>query len=244
MIRQLVYLTTLLTIGGWAQAVAGALLAVDMNDRTVVDTPNSVAGFDSFLLTGADPVTTPVTQTIGAYSVTLAAFDDHMDENTTTIGVQDTVGFIDDRDRAAPVDGGGLSNAQIYDDFIFAQTANGPTVGMDLTISGGSLTPNTPYLVALYVYDNGSNAAPQPRSAAWLDANNGNSLVVNTSFNGTPTVPVSKPTALRRSAFSSTDSKSMKSQSPRHFAWRGWLASSCFNLLAGGDKTRCAIGET
>jgi hypothetical protein len=123
--------------------------------------------------------------------VTLAAFDDHMDENTTTTGVQDTVGFIDDRDRAAPVDGGGLSNAQIYDDFIFAQTANGPTGGMDLTISGGSLMPNTPYLVALYAYDNGSNAAPQPRSATWLDANNGNALIVNTSFNGTPTVPMS-----------------------------------------------------
>ena len=183
--RQLVYLTACLTLGGFAQVVSAALLAVDVNDRTAADTPNSVAGFESFVLSGTTAtVSTPTTQTIGAYTVKIAPFDDMMDENTVTEGVQDTAGVLDDRDRTTPTDGGSFTFAQIYDDFVFAQTGNGPTGGMDLTISGGTLVPNTPYRVAIYAFDTGSTAAPQPRSATWLDGNNASALIVNTSFSG------------------------------------------------------------
>ena len=183
--RRLKYFAALLTFCSLPHAASAALIAVDVNDRTAVDTPNSVAGFESFVLSGTTAtVSTPTTQTIGAYTVTIAPFDDLMDENSVTEGVQDTVGVLDDRDRTTPTDGGSLSFAQIYDDFVFAQTGTGPTGGMDLTISGGSLLPNTPYRVSIYAFDSGSTPAPQPRSATWLDANNANALVVNTSFSG------------------------------------------------------------
>jgi hypothetical protein len=55
---------------------------------------------------------------------------------------------------------------------------------MDLTVSGGSLLPNTPYLISIYAFDTGSTAAPVPRTALWTDANNANVPVLTTSFNG------------------------------------------------------------
>src|SRR5690242_19012557 len=61
---------------------------------------------------------------------------------------------------------------------------------MDLKITGGQLQPNTQYLVSLYDFDSGSTAAPQPRTANWLDGNNADALVVATSFNG-GTLPTS-----------------------------------------------------
>jgi prepilin-type N-terminal cleavage/methylation domain-containing protein len=74
--------------------------------------------------------------------------------------------------------------ADVYDDIVFAQTTVGPTGGMDLAVSGGGLTPNTPYRIAIYAFDSGSTPAPQPRSANWLDGNNGDALVLATSFSG------------------------------------------------------------
>jgi hypothetical protein len=98
--------------------------------------------------------------------------------------VQDTLGAIDDRDRATPTNAGLLTYAQIYDDFVFAGASTGFTGGMDLTVSGGSLMPSTEYLVSIYAFDTGSTAAPVPRTARWTDANNANAPVVITSFDG------------------------------------------------------------
>jgi hypothetical protein len=187
MMRPLVILAALAPLALTGSARAVQLLAVDVNDRQSADAPDSVPGFGSFLggaAGGSASITAPVTQVINGYSVTLAPFDDAADENTSTAGVQDTAGAIDDRDRATPTDSGALSFAQIYDDFIFAGTSTGFTGGMDLTVSGGSLLPNTPYFVSIYAFDTGSTAAPVPRTAAWTDANNANALVLATSFDG------------------------------------------------------------
>ena len=164
-------------------ASAAPFLAVDVNDRTVVDTPNSVTGFSAYTLTGTTPLSTPSTQVINGYSVTMTAFDAGLDETQTTAGDQLGVGQIDDRDRATPTDGGSLSYAQIYDDFVFAGTTTGFTGGIDLAVSGGSLLPNTQYAVALYAFD--SSSTPAPRSANWLDGNNANALVLAAAFDGT-----------------------------------------------------------
>jgi hypothetical protein len=170
-------------------AVAAPLLAVDINDRTAADAPtNSVTGFSSFILadttTSTAAVSTPTSRTIGAYTVTLAPFDDNLDENSVTAGDQLNVGQLDDRDRTTPADAGAFTYAQIYDDLVFAGVTTGPTGGMNLTVAGGDLLPNTQYLVSLYTFDSGSTPEPQPRTANWLDGNNANALVTTTSFSG------------------------------------------------------------
>ncbi len=187
----LLLLTTTLAFVALGQSTpAQTLLSVDVNDRTVVDTPNTVTGFLSYTLNGTTAtVTAPSQQTVGSYSVTLAPFDDGLDENTVTNGLQNTTGAIDDRDRTTPTNGVSLTYAQIYDDFVFAGASTGPSGGMNLTISGGALLPNTQYLISIYSFDSGSTAAPQPRTANWLDGNNGDALVLTTSFSG-GTAPV------------------------------------------------------
>jgi hypothetical protein len=164
---------------------AATLLSVDVNDRQSTDPTDTAPGFSSYKMSGTSAASsTTESQAVGAYTVSLLAFDDHQDENTVTAGVQDTVGQIDDRDRAVPVDGGALTYGQLYDDVIFATPSVGPTGGMNLTISGGALLPNTQYSISIYAYDSGSTAAPQPRSANWLDGNNADALVTATTFNG------------------------------------------------------------
>jgi hypothetical protein len=114
--------------------------------------------------------------------VTLQAVDDHQDENSVTAGIQDTTGQIDDRLRTTPTNSGAFTFADLYDDIIFAGTTTGPTGGMNLTVSGGALLPNTQYVVSIYDFDSGSSPAPQPRTANWLDGNNGDALVVATAM--------------------------------------------------------------
>jgi hypothetical protein len=166
-------------------ASAAPLLSVDVNDREVADTPNTVNGFLSFTMAGTAAASSALeTQILGGYTVTIQAFDDGLDENTVTAGIQNAIGQIDDRDRATPLDAGALTYGQIYDDIIFAGTSTGPTGGLNLSISGGALLPNTPYSFSLYAFDSGSTAAPQPRTANWLDGNSGSSLIFSTSFSG------------------------------------------------------------
>jgi hypothetical protein len=187
MMRHLAIVTALLALSTVEKAGAVPLLAVDVNDRQTTDAPDSVPGFGSFLggaMGASAAITAPVTQMINGYSVTLAPFDDLLDENTSTAGLQDTLGAIDDRDRTTPTNAGALTFAQIYDDFIFAGASTGFTGGMDLAVSGGSLMPNTQYFVSIYSFDTGSTAAPVPRTAAWTDGNNANALVLTTSFDG------------------------------------------------------------
>jgi hypothetical protein len=159
-----------------------------MNDRTggAGSTPTATqSGFNGYLMSGTTSASSAAeTNTISGYTVTLQAFDDHLDENTTTTGIQDTTGQIDDRLRTTPTNGGSLTFSNLYTDVIFAGTSTGPTGGMNLTVSGGLLLPNTQYLVSIYAFDSGSTPAPQPRTANWLDGNNADALVLTTSFSG------------------------------------------------------------
>ena len=187
MFRHLGLIFTALTFAAGVQPAFGVILAVDVNDRSAPDAiGDTPPGFSSYVLTpaGTAVVSTASTQAVGAYSVTLTPFDDGLDENSVTDGIQNTVGAIDDRDRATPVNTGALTLADIYDDIVFAQTSVGPTGGMDLAVSGGALTPNTLYRIAVYAFDSGSTPEPQPRTANWLDGNNANALVLSTSFSG------------------------------------------------------------
>jgi hypothetical protein len=92
--------------------------------------------------------------------------------------------------RTTPTNGGSFTFADLYDDVIFAGTSTGPTGGMNLSVIGGALLPNTKYVVSIYDFDSGSTPVPQPRTANWLDGNNADALVVTTSFNGA-TLPTS-----------------------------------------------------
>ncbi len=192
--RQLVSLCLLLVATGVSSVASAALLSVDLNDRTggAGSTPtNTQSGFSAWKMSGTTTASSAAeTQTVGAYSVTLQAFDDHLDENNVTTGIQDTTGQIDDRLRTTPTNTGSFTFADLYDDVIFAGASTGPTGGMNLTVSGGALLPNTQYLISIYDFDSGSTPAPQPRTANWLDGNNADALVVATSFNGA-TLPTS-----------------------------------------------------
>jgi hypothetical protein len=175
-------------------AAAALLLAVDVNDRTggAGSTPTATqSGFNSFLMSGTTAASSAAeSQVIGGYTVTLQAFDDHLDENNVTTGTQDTTGQIDDRLRGTPTNSGSLTFANLYNDVIFAGASTGPTGGMNLTVSGGALLPNTQYLVSIYAFDSGSTPAPQPRTANWLDGNSADAIVLSTSFSGA-TLPTS-----------------------------------------------------
>jgi hypothetical protein len=192
--RQLVSLSVLLMAAGGGSVASAALLSVDFNDRTgnAGSTPtNTQSGFSAWKMSGTTAASSAAeTQAVGAYNVTVQAFDDHQDENNVTAGTQDTTGQIDDRLRTTPTNAGSLTFADLYADVIFGGTSTGPTGGMNLTVSGGALLPNTQYLVSIYGFDSGSTVAPQPRTANWLDGNNADALVLSTSFNG-GTLPTS-----------------------------------------------------
>jgi hypothetical protein len=149
--------------------VAAPLLAVDVDDRTEADAGNTAPGFQAFTLTGAGGVPSTV-RTIGGYTVSATAV------NSSHAGQ----GGLDDRDRTTPSGTAGLN--QLYDDFIFAPLDVGLGGGIDLRVSGGALAPNTQYEIAIYAFDSGSAPAPQPRTADWLDGNNGNAMFLQTAF--------------------------------------------------------------
>jgi len=153
---------------------AQRLLAIDVNDRTVVDTPNTPPGFSSFQLSGTTAAVNSTSAVVDGFTVSVTAVN--------ASGV--ATGGIDDRDRVGP--SGASSLNQIYDDFIFTAAGVGIGGGIDLTIGNNPtvLFPNTQYVVSIYSYDRDSTLAPQPRTASWLDGNNGDSVLFITSFSG------------------------------------------------------------
>jgi hypothetical protein len=172
--RKLVLGAAIAVMATWAECTSAALLAVDVNDRTVVSDPgNTVAGYEPFILGGTTAAVGSATSVTGSgYTITVTAVN----------AVGTAIGGIDDRDRANPTTAPSLN--QIYDDFIFTATGVGIGGGIDMTINGGTkLLPNTRYGVAIFTYDSDSTPAPQPRTADWFDGNNANALVLMTSFN-------------------------------------------------------------
>jgi hypothetical protein len=145
---------------------AADLLDVDINARS--NATNTAPGYSVFTLsgTGAQAGGTAV---VNGYTVTV-----------TAVNASGTpAGAVDDRVRTTPT--GTPSLYQLYQDFIFAGTSTGLGGGMNLQVSGGSLLPNSQYTVSIYSFDQGTTGG---RTASWLDGNNGNAVVVNTSFNG------------------------------------------------------------
>ncbi len=168
----------------WGSSLFAALLAVDINDRTVADSlVNTPAGFESWVInTGTTGSATTATQTLASgYTLSFDIFDDHDPNDGGAAG--DSPGAFDDRDRVVPTTSPTLD--QLYDDFIFAGGSAGPTGGLDMTIGGGALLPNTSYRVSIYSYDgidaNMASATPV-RTADWLDGNNSDALVLSTNF--------------------------------------------------------------
>jgi hypothetical protein len=161
-------------------AQAQALLSVDFDDRETVrdglDVDNTVTGFQQFILSGttasgASPaVATPTTQTLAGYEVTVTPVN--------AAGV--TTSGVDDRDRAAPTTAPTFN--QLYDDFIFTAAGVGVGGGLDVTVQGGTLQPNKPYVFSLYSFDSSSTGVT--RTADWLDGNRGDVRSFATSFAG------------------------------------------------------------
>jgi hypothetical protein len=177
-------LAALLFIGS-PQLTQAALLAVDINDRTEGEAGtagNTPAGFESWVINTASGGVTTAAQTLASgYTVRFDIFDDGDANDGGSAGNQ--AGAFDDRDRVSPT---GTPNAnEIYDDFIFAGASAGPTGGLDMSISGGSLQPNTQYLVSLYSFDGisatGSSNFPT-RTANWFDGNNADAPVLTATF--------------------------------------------------------------
>jgi hypothetical protein len=165
-------LATAIALGA-SQATA-ALLAVDVNDRTAVsDVGNTVAGYSAYTLSGTTAAVPTSSAVVDGYTIAVTAVN----------AAGSPLGGIDDRDRAAPTTAPTLN--QMYDDFIFTASGVGEGGGIDLAIdSAGALAANAQYLFSIYAYDNDSSLAPTPRTADWTDGNNGNALVVTTSFTG------------------------------------------------------------
>ena len=168
---------------GATAASAAPLLAVDVNDRTAgdptaTDPANTASGFEPWLMNTGTTTTRTLTS---GYTVQVDIFDDGDANDGGAAGNQP--GAYDDRDRVVPTTAGNLN--EVYDDFVFAGNSAGPTGGLDVKISGGSLLPSTQYLVSIYAYDgidaNMASAVPT-RTANWLDGNNADALVTAATF--------------------------------------------------------------
>ena len=174
-------------------ARATPILQLDFDDRTVQDAgppPNTVAGFNQFLLPGTTAsVTGSASNTYGSNVVTLAIFDSDAPPN-------DTNGAMDDRDRTVPSNSPPL--AQLYDDFVFVGGSAGTTGGLDVSITG--LTPSTQYTVSLYAYDDAAGTGT--RTATWTDGFS-NAFLFQTSF--TQLTPPTTDDQYKFSAVTSTD---------------------------------------
>jgi hypothetical protein len=171
--RQLLHLAAVAILATRTPTASAALLAVDVNDRTAVDAPNSVAGFGQFQLSGTTAAVGSSMAVVDGYTITVTAVN----------AAGAPLGGIDDRDRATPTTAPTLN--QIYDDFLFTAAGVGAGGGIDMAIaSGGLLAPNTQYRFSVYSFDSGSTTQTQPRTAAWLDGNNSDLLVLTTSYAG------------------------------------------------------------
>jgi len=180
--RQLMF-CVLTAAAVWAAPSAkAALLAVDINDRTVgdpgpADPANTAPGFLPYVISSG----TSSTGVVGGYTLNFDVFDDGDANDGGAAGNQP--GAFDDRDRVVPT--GAPTLNEIYDDFLFVGGSAGPVGGIDMRISGGALLPNTPYLVSVYAYDGidaNFGSATQTRTANWFDGNNGDAMVFTTQF--------------------------------------------------------------
>ena len=186
MSRKLQFVMATLLFIGSAQWSRAALLSVDINDRTEGEAgtaANTPPGFESWVIDTASGSVATATQTLASgYTLRFDVFDDGDANDGGAAGNQ--AGAFDDRDRPSPT--GTPSANEIYDDFIFAGASAGPTGGLDMSISGGALQPNTQYLVSIYAFDGinstGGGSAFPTRTANWFDGNNADAPVLTATF--------------------------------------------------------------
>jgi len=125
---------------------AGTLLNVDFGQT---QTPNNVqAGFSAFGVTNLS-VAGPITATFGQYTVRVTSgvtVDGSGNLNSTT--------KINARNRGIPsADTGTFTYSALYQDFVCVDgSSNSP-----LAVQVGGLSPNTPYNLTIYAYDNSSD---------------------------------------------------------------------------------------
>ena len=166
---------------------AATLLKVDVDARAGDSTAgppgvNTVDGFMPFTMnTGTTGPQPTVTGTVGGYNLMLTA--------VMADGTPVAAGGLDDRDRATP-DTAPMLN-QLYDDFIFANVGAAPAGtgeggGLDMTISGGTLAPNTQYGISIYSYDT-SSAGCVLRTGSMATASN--AVALTTTFDGSMNNP-------------------------------------------------------
>lgn len=140
---------------GYAPAGSGTVLALDFNDRTSTDgAADTQPGFLG------------MTQTQSGLTF-----------NGVTVSLSVAGGAtLDDRDRATPIDSGGLTMSQIYDDFIFA---NGTFDGAELQVRLQGLTPNTTYRVTLWSFDSTSLGT---RVSNWTEIASGVPVTIEDNY--------------------------------------------------------------
>ncbi len=163
-----------------APVASAAMLAFDVNSRSASSI--TVAGFEPWTIdTPSGPVSTATQTLASGYTVRFDVYDDGDPNDSGSAG--NNAGAFDDRLRSSPTGTPNYNN--LYNDFIFAGASTGPTGGLDMTISGGALAPNTQYVVAIYSFDgiNATGGSTYPnRVAKWLDGNNADQLVTMVNF--------------------------------------------------------------
>jgi hypothetical protein len=148
--------------GGGGTPLPGgtAILSLDLNDRDSTDgAADTQTGFTSMTLNqnGAN---------FGGVTVTLSPLGG---------------ATLDDRDRATPTNNPpSLTQAQIYDDFIFA---NGMVDGAGMEIRLQGLNPGAEYRVTLWSFDSGSTPG---RVSDWNEVASGTPMLIedNYTFDG------------------------------------------------------------
>src|SRR5689334_13769902 len=99
--RHLVSVFMFVSVCAKGSLLSAALLAVDINDRTVADATNTPAGFESWVINAGGNGVATATQTLASgYTLTFDAFDDHNPSDGGAAG--DDAAAFDDRDRAVP----------------------------------------------------------------------------------------------------------------------------------------------
>jgi autotransporter-associated beta strand protein len=169
-----------LAVFGGSRADGQAVAKIDINDRSPQDGSTTESGVQSGFLSYTMGTTGDTTSTTNSAGVTKTVGGFTM--NVAPVGG----GTMDDRDRLFTYNATTLTYPEIYDDFIFN---NSNTGAIGVTLGGGGLQPNTQYSVSIYSYDHSSGAVTvggvtYPRTATWVDRNNGSATMLSTSFVG------------------------------------------------------------
>lgn len=166
-----------LGVGILAIAVQGLLaqdtppneISLDVNARDAPE--NTMSGFQSFVISGTGPQNSPVTRSFAGVEFTLSSANAE----------------YGDRIRENPQNQGDFTQAELLQDFVFAETDIDPEAGLNLDIEG--LEPSTSYTIRIWGFDSASSGR---RVSDWFA--NGALIKDNHSFADEQKPPVSNET--------------------------------------------------